>query len=215
MKKSLVVGATGLVGTHVLKQLISIEQKPIALLRRIRSDLPKNVEVLEIDFDELLLTGTLPDFDHLYICLGTTIKAAGSKDEFKKVDFDYCLGIAKIAAGQGVSIVSLVSSVGADASSKNFYLKTKGEIEDAIKALDFKTVNIYRPGLLIGERLEKRSAEKIGQLLSKFIDPLMFGSFSKFRSIGSDTLAISMVNNANFNVIEGVNYYHFQQFTSD
>ena len=171
MAISLVVGGTGLVGSHVLKQLALVEECPVAILRRRPNDLPDNVKAIEVDFDELLTRGDLPQCDHLYLCLGTTIKTAGSQAAFRNVDFNYCLGIAQMATKSGASVISLVSSVGADANSKNFYLRTKGQLEEAIKLLNFSSINIYRPGLLIGDRQEKRSAEKVGQLLSKVIDP--------------------------------------------
>ena len=210
MAKSLVVGATGLVGSHVLKQLALVEESPIAVLRRTPNDLPDNVMPIEVDFDELLASGDLPHCDHLYLCLGTTIKTAGSQEAFRKIDFDYCLGIAQMAAKSGASVISLVSSVGANASSKNFYLRTKGQLEDAIKLLNFSRINIYRPGLLIGDRQETRTAEKAGELLSKLIDPLLVGSLSKYRSVKGEVLAQTMVKQAKGD--DGVHYFHFKEF---
>ncbi|MBT6780923.1 MAG: hypothetical protein HOA94_06905 [Porticoccaceae bacterium] len=115
-----------------------------------------------------------------------------------------------MAAKSGASVISLVSSVGADANSKSFYLRTKGQLEEAIKLLNFSSINIYRPGLLIGDRQEKRSAEKVGQLLSKVIDPLLVGSLSKYRSVKGEVLAQTMVRQAKGDV--GVHYFHFKEF---
>lgn len=210
MAKSLVVGATGLVGSHVLKQLALVEESPIAVLRRRPNDLPDNVLTIEVDFEDLLTSGDLPHCDHLYLCLGTTIKVAGNQEAFKKVDFDYCLGIAQMAAKSGASVISLVSSVGANAKSKNFYLRTKGQLEEAIKLLNFSRINIYRPGLLIGDRQETRTAEKAGELLSKLIDPLLVGSLSKYRSVKGEVLAQTMVRQAKGD--DGVHYFHFKEF---
>jgi uncharacterized protein YbjT (DUF2867 family) len=210
MAISLVVGGTGLVGSHVLKQLALVEECPIAVLRRIPNDLPDNVLAIEVDFEELLTSGDLPHCDHLYLCLGTTIKVAGNQEAFKKVDFDYCLGIAQMAEKSGASVISLVSSVGANAKSKNFYLRTKGQLEEAIKLLNFSRINIYRPGLLIGDRQETRSAEKAGELLSKLIDPLLVGSLSKYRSVKGEVLAQTMVRQAKGD--DGVHYFHFKEF---
>ena len=210
MAISLVVGGTGLVGSYVLKQLALVEESPIAILRRRPNDLPDNVKAIEVDFDELLTSGDLPQCDHLYLCLGTTIKTAGSQAAFRNVDFNYCLGIAQMAAKSGASVISLVSSVGADANSKSFYLRTKGQLEEAIKSLNFSSINIYRPGLLIGDRQEKRSAEKVGQLLSKVIDPLLVGSLSKYRSVKGEVLAQTMVKQAKGD--DGVHYFHFKEF---
>ena len=212
MNKSLVVGSTGLVGSHVLKQLSERGERPIAVLRSVSDALPKDIQVHQIDFDELLTSGELPLCDHLYLCLGTTIKTAGSKEAFRRVDFDYCVGIAKLAMNAGTSVVSLVSSVGADASSSNFYLRTKGQLEEAIKLLNFSSINIYRPGLLIGDRQEKRSAEKVGQLLSKVIDPFLIRGLSRYRSIKATLLANTMIDNGN--KVKGVNYFHFKNFNT-
>ena len=212
MAKSLVVGATGLVGSHVLKQLALVEESPIAVLRRTPNDLPDNVLTIEVDFEDLLTSGDLPHCDHLYLCLGTTIKVAGNQEAFKKVDFDYCLGIAQMAAKSGASVISLVSSVGANAKSKNFYLRTKGQPEEAIKLLNFSRINIYRPGLLIGDRQEKRSAEKVGQLLSTVIDPFLIRGLSRYRSIEATLLANTMIDNGNKG--KGVNYFHFKNFNT-
>ena len=88
MNKSLVVGATGLVGSAVLEQLAKRGERPIAVLRNVSDTLPENIQIHQIDFDELLIRGDLPYCDHLYLCLGTTIKTAGSKEAFKRVDFD-------------------------------------------------------------------------------------------------------------------------------
>ena len=212
MAISLVVGGTGLVGSHVLKQLALVEECPVAILRRRPNDLPDNVKAIEVDFDELLTSGDLPQCDHLYLCLGTTIKTAGSQTAFRNVDFNYCLGIAQMAAKSGASVISLVSSVGADANSKNFYLRTKGQLEEAIKLLNFSSINIYRPGLLIGDRQEKRSAEKVGQLLSKVIDHFLIRGLSRYRSIEAILLAKTMIDNGNKG--KGVNYFHFKNFNT-
>ena len=128
------------------------------------------------------------------------------------MDFDYCVGIAKLAINTGTSVVSLVSSVGADASSSNFYLRTKGEVEEAIRALGFSTLNIYRPGLLLGKRLEKRVGEGLGKIIFKLIDPFLLGTFSKYRSVKAETLARVMIEKST--TAKGINWFHFRQFKS-
>lgn len=212
MNKSLVVGATGLVGSAVLEQLAKRGERPIAVLRNVSDTLPENIQIHQIDFDELLIRGDLPYCDHLYLCLGTTIKTAGSKEAFKRVDFDYCAGIAKLAVKAGASVVSLVSSVGANASSSNFYLLTKGEVEEAIRTLGFSTVNIYRPGLLLGKRLEKRVGEGLGKIIFKLIDPFLLGPFSKYKSVKAEILAGAMIEKST--IAKGINWFHFRQFKS-
>ena len=212
MTYSIIAGATGLVGNSILSQLAARGDRPIALVRRQIEDLPANSEMLEINFKDFLINGELPGCQHLYLCLGTTIKTAGSRDAFRTVDFEYSFAVAKKAIEAGATGLSLVSSVGANASAKNFYLRTKGQLEEAIKLLGFSNINIYRPGLLIGHRKEKRSAEKAGQLFSKFVDPLLIGGLSQYRSIDANLLAGTMIDNANKG--DGVNYFHFRNFNT-
>jgi len=212
MKKFIVAGATGLVGKNVLHQLAARGSMPIALARRQIDDLPANAELLQIDFKQFVINGELPQCDHLYICLGTTIKKAGSRDAFRTVDFEYSLALANKAKEAGATGVSLVSSVGADANSKAFYLKTKGELEEAIKTIGFSRVNIYRPGILRGDRPESRPLEWFGILACRLIDPLLMGRLSQYRSIRADFLASTMIDNADQE--EGVNCFYFKNFNT-
>ena len=150
--------------------------------------------------------------DSIYICLGTTIKKAGSQSEFKKVDFDYCVSFAWIAWEAGATKISLVSSVGANPYTKNFYLKTKGEVEEEIKKIDFQVINIFRPSLLLGRRDESRFLEKIGQNLSSFINLFLIGYFRKYRSIKSSNVTYCM---ANCEQSDGVRYFYFDDFNNN
>ena len=210
MSTSIVTGSTGLVGKNVLNELSINGNKVVALSRKPITDLPKNVETLEIDFDTFVIDGKLPPCINIFICLGTTIKAAGSKDNFKKVDLDYNLSIAKKAKESGAKTLSLISSIGANSSSKNFYLKTKGELEEAIQNLGFSTVNIFRPSFLVGERSEKRLVEKVAIRLAKIIDLFLIGTASKYRSVKAELLAKTMVSKIDSK--PGVNYFYFDDF---
>ena len=172
MKHSIIAGATGLVGNNILHQLAARGDRPVGLARRPIKDMPVNAQLLEINFEQFLINGELPQCDHFYLCLGTTIKTAGSRDAFRAVDFEYSLAVAKKAIQAGATGISLVSSVGADASSKNFYLKTKGQLEEAIKSLGFSSINIYRPGILMGDRPESRLLEGLGKIVFQVIDRL-------------------------------------------
>ena len=156
--------------------------------------------------------GVLPSCNHIYICLGTTIKKAGSQSEFKKVDFDYCVSFARKAREAGATKISLVSSVGANPHTKNFYLKTKGEVEEEIKKIDFQVINIFRPSLLLGRRDESRFLEKIGQNLSSFLNLFLIGSLRKYRSIKASNVAYCM---ANYEQSGGVRYLYFDDFNNN
>jgi len=213
MKHSIIAGATGLVGNNILHQLAVRGDTPVAMARRPIKDLPANAQLLEINFEQFLINGELPQCDHFYLCLGTTIKTAGSRDAFRAVDFEYSLAVAKKAIQAGATGISLVSSVGADASSKNFYLKTKGQLEDAIKSLGFSSINIYRPGILMGDRSETRPLEGLGKIVFQVIDPLLLGYLSPYRSIQANLLASTMIDNAD--QFKGINYFYFKDFNTN
>ena len=207
----LVVGSTGLVGSNLIKCLSNLEIKTIALTRRKISNLPVNVDELLIDFNQSLENISFPQIEHVCICLGTTIKIAGSKEEFKKVDVDYCVKIAEKVKKNGTNQISLVSSVGADENSKNFYLKMKGLLIKKIIDMGFETINIYQPGLLIGKREENRFFEGIMQKMAFLIDPLFIGKMNKYRSISADSIALHMTKSK----IKGINYFHYGDIMND
>ena len=207
--KSIVLGSTGLIGKHLLTYLGEKDSSVIAITRRPIDNMPKNVSPMIIDFDEFLDQGHLPDCEHIYICLGTTIKKAGSKESFKKVDLDYCLGFAKKARESGATTISLVTSIGANADSKNFYLKTKGKLENEIKTMGFDSVNIFQPGLLLGNRDEIRPLEFLGQYGSYLLNMTLLGSAKKYRSIDAKRVARTMANTAD---IAGVHYFTYEDF---
>ena len=207
--KSIVLGSTGLIGKHLLSYLGEKDLSVIAISRRPIDDIPKNVSPMIIDFDEFLDQGHLPDCKHIYICLGTTIKKAGSQESFKKVDLDYCLGFAKKARESGATTISLVTSIGANADSKNFYLKTKGKLENEIKTMGFDSVNIFQPGLLLGNRDEIRPLEFLGQYGSYLLNMTLLGPAKKYRSIDAKRVARTMANTAD---IAGVHYFTYEDF---
>ena len=206
---SIVIGSTGLIGRKLLFELAKKGLKVIAITRTPINNFPENVSLLNINFDNFLEIGSFPSGDHIYICLGTTIKKAGSQSEFKKVDFDYCVSFAKKAREAGATKISLISSVGANSSSKNFYLRTKGEAEEEIKKIDFQNINIFRPSLLLGQRDESRILEKIGQSMSLFVNLFLIGPLRKYRSVKASTVAYCM---ANYEQSRGIRYLYFDDF---
>jgi len=207
---SIIAGSTGLIGGNVIKVLSTKKQSVIALTRRSIPNLPPEITEMIIDFEAFEKNGSLPSCNNIFICLGTTIKTAGSKENFKKVDINYCLSIAKKAKEAGAETLSLISSIGANSSSKNFYLKTKGELEEAVQQLGFLRVNIFRPSFLVGERSEKRLAEKITIKLAKILDLFLIGPASKYKSVKAESLAKTMVSKVDSK--PGVNYFYFDDF---
>ena len=208
---SVVIGATGLVGNLLCQHLSQNKEKVIAITRRPIVNLSNNIDNLVVDFDNFISNGEFPACDHLYLCLGTTIKKAGSKENFKKIDLDYTVALAKKAKEAGASKVSLISSVGADLYSKNFYLSIKGKVEKKLEELDFTSVHIFRPSLLLGDRGERRILEDIGQKLFFLINIFLIGSFRKYRCVRASLVASSMANSP---TTRGLRYFYFDDFTS-
>jgi uncharacterized protein YbjT (DUF2867 family) len=201
MKTAIIAGATGLIGNQLLFNLIESDEydKIIALVRKeISFHSPKLIQVI-VDFDNLQLVQDNLKADDVFCCLGTTIKKAGSQEEFKKVDYEYCLNLAKETHKNGSKNFFLVSALGANAKSKVFYNKVKGELEEAINKIEFKSFYTFRPSLLLGNRTEFRLGEKIMQIILKPISKLMVGSMKKYAAIESKFVAKAMYNAAQQN----------------
>jgi uncharacterized protein YbjT (DUF2867 family) len=194
--EAVIAGATGLVGRACLRRLLDRYDSVTALVRRpLKLTHPKLIE-RQIDFDRI---GTIeiPPGAHAYCALGTTIKVAGSEDAFRRVDFEYPRMFAERAAAAGQARFMLVSSVGASAQSGTFYLRVKGELEDAVRAMRIQEVHIFRPSVLLGDRAEKRPGERIGIAIASGLSFLMRGSLRKYRPIPAATVAAAMVAAAN------------------
>lgn len=161
----------------------------------------------QIDFDRI---GTIeiPARAHVYCALGTTIKKAGSEEAFRQVDYEYPRMLAGRAAAAGGARFMLVSSVGASPSSKNFYLRVKGELEEAIGAMPLQAAHFFRPSFLIGERTEKRSGEALGIVLAKAVGVLLQGPLRRYRAIPASTVASAMVAAANLAEQESAVYHY-------
>ncbi|MBL4754801.1 MAG: NAD-dependent epimerase/dehydratase family protein [Flavobacteriales bacterium] len=195
-KSAVLFGATGLIGRFVLVELLKDKRyhKVVILSRRPLDITHEKLEQQIVDFDNLLSFKSQVEADHLYCCLGTTISKAGSKAEFIKIDHDIPLRIAKFANENGVRYFALVSSVGANVSSANFYSNTKGMLEENIREQFQQKIGIFRPSLLLGEREEARTAERIGQRVLPLLNPLLLGRLKKFKAIKAETVAKAMVN---------------------
>jgi uncharacterized protein YbjT (DUF2867 family) len=193
MKKAIVIGATGMVGQQLIKQLIeNAEYSEIISLVRRRSIVshPKLKEQL-INFDEPESWKHLIVGDVLFSTLGTTIAQAKTKDAQYKVDYTYQFITAEIAAKNGVPAYVLVSSAGANSTSKVFYSSIKGKLEDAVKKLPFQVISIIQPGQLDGMRAEKRSAEKIGLSVMYALNKI--GLFKRYTPILGCEVAKAMI----------------------
>ena len=208
---SLVVGSTGLVGETLLEELCAKGNKVKALSRNPPQSLNPLIENIKVDFDKLnFYQEHFKEVEEVYICLGTTIAKAGSQKAFEKVDIDYCLETAKQSVNAGVKNLSLITSIGADSDSSNFYLRTKGIVENKISQLNFQSLSIHRPGLLIGPRKDMRLAEFIGQKMHPFINLLLIGKLSKFRCIKANVLARAMIECSGLE--DGISHYYYNDF---
>ncbi len=201
MKTALVIGSTGLVGSHLVKQLCESEYySKVILLNRRTSDYkhPKLEEKI-INFEKPDLTGILAE--DVFCAIGTTIKKAGSKEAQFKIDCEYPAHLASVLKTQGTKQFVLVSSIGANSASSNFYLNTKGQLEDKLKALHFDSCIILRPSFIMGERKEFRLGEKVALVVLKLITPLMFGGLKKYRGVQASDIAAKMISSANLSRI--------------
>ena len=212
MSTCLVAGSTGLVGSFLVKKLADNGNKVFALTRKEEFKDSDEVKHIKVDFDSLNLSSDqIEAIDDVFICLGTTIKKAGSKENFKKIDVDYCLSVANQSLNLGAKNLSLVTSIGSDKNSKNFYLSTKGLVEYEISKLSYESISIYRPGLLIGSREEARLGEFIGQLIQPLlIDPFLGGAVKKYKSIKAEVLADFISDHSGKS--QGINFYDYRDF---
>ena len=194
-KIALVAGATGLVGGFLLKTLLDAPDytRVYALTRRmLGKDHPKLANRVVV-FDRMAeqLKGLVAQ--DAYCCIGTTIADAGSQEAFRAADVDAVLLFARAARAAQATRFIVVSSVGASSSSKKFYLRTKGEMEEAVTDLGFVSVDILQPSLLLGPRKALRPLEIAGSIFAPLINPLLTGEREPLRAIPAETVARAML----------------------
>jgi len=195
VKTALLFGASGLVGSHVLSQLISNNNySKIKLFVRSSIDIsdPK-IEIIQTDFNNL--ENHIEDIkgDDCFFCIGTTKKNSPDKNEYKRVELEVPKQIAQIAKSNSVNSFVFISSGYADPKSSGDYLRFKGEVEEELKRLNFSKLGIMRPSFLLGDRKEKRIGEKIGIFVFKLLSPLFLGPLKKMKPIHSATVAKAMI----------------------
>ncbi|MEZ4904400.1 MAG: NAD(P)H-binding protein [Spirosomataceae bacterium] len=196
-RTALVIGATGLVGGQVLTHLLNSEKysQVKVLLRNPLEIVHQKLESVIFDFDHP--DASLIKADDIFCCLGTTMKKAGSKDAFYRVDYTYPLEMAQIALANGAKRFAIVTAMGADTQSMFYYNRVKGELELSLRQLSYETLLIFRPSLLLGNRKESRLGEQIGEWFSLLFRPIIP---AKYRAIEAEKVAKAMVSITSSNV---------------
>ena len=216
MNNSLIFGSTGFIGTKVVSHLKNFEGSTITISRKRNLDFGSLVDQIIVE-DFNLKNIDLPKIDHVFICLGTKLRAwelifmsKEKKDIFIKTDFDLIINAAKKAKASGAKTISLVSAVGVKEGSLNTYMDIKGKVENEIIKLGFDSTNFFRPGHLQGKAFSEKWDTAVADFFSKIMDVFLVGPFTKFKSIEGDSVAKAMVNET-LNSKPGINIFYFKE----
>jgi uncharacterized protein YbjT (DUF2867 family) len=192
---ALLLGATGLVGGHVLDLLLADPRylRVTVLTRRPLARMDPKLDQRTADFDRLEDHAISFAVSDVFCCLGTTIAQAGSQEAFRRVDHDYVVHAARLAAQHGAGRYLVVTAAGANARSRIFYNRVKGEAENAVRALPLEGVVILRPSLLLGERSGTRTGESVAQRVMPALEWMLVGPLRRYRPIHASTVARAMV----------------------
>ena len=206
MKIALVFGSSGLIGGHLLNQLIQNNNySTIKLFVRSVPEInePK-VKIIKTDFNNLQNHKEDIKGDDCFFCIGTTKQNSPDKNEYKKVELEIPKEIATIAKSNLVNSFIFVSALYANPKSSGDYVKFKGLVEEELKKLNFPKLVLMRPSFLMGDRKEKRVSEKIGIFVFKLLSPLLLGPLKKIKPIHSETVARGMIRAANENLEKNI-----------
>ena len=202
MKTALLFGSSGLVGGHLLNQLIKDTNysKIKLFVRSIPEISDPKVEIIKTDFNNLQNHKEDIKGDDCFFCIGTTKQNSPNKDEYRRIELDVPKEIAQIAKSNLVKSFIFVSALYANPKSSGDYVRFKGLVEEELKQLNFPKLGIMRPSFLMGDRKEKRVGEKIGIFVFKLLSPLLLGPLKKMRPIHSETVAKAMIRVVNENL---------------
>ncbi|WP_134091635.1 NAD(P)H-binding protein [Olivibacter sp. XZL3] len=213
MKKAVLFGASGFIGSHLLSNLLSSENYEVVTVvvrRKLDIHHPK-LKVLIGDYQNLSALKEDIVADEVFIALGTTKNKTPQRQAYYEVDHDYPVLAAKIAQERGARAVFLVTAVGANSKAAVFYLRTKGEAERDLIALNFEHTHIFRPSMLMGNRKESRPLERFFMAIWWFIGPLLIGKgLEKYRGITGENVAKAMINAAQKQT-EKIKIYHWRE----
>lgn len=197
-KTALLAGATGLIGSHLLPLLLASERyaKVIVVGRRaLTLTHPKLTQVVT-DFDDLADVRRQLIADDVFCCLGTTMRQAGSRAAFYRVDYLYVVTLAALTASNFAAQFLVVSTLGADAGSRIYYSRVKGEMEAAVRQPPFRAIHLFRPSLLLGQRAHPRLAERLSAAVLAAFGPLLRGPLLKYRPVAAAVVATAMLRAA-------------------
>ncbi|GAB3889601.1 oxidoreductase [Spirosoma agri] len=189
-KTALVIGATGLVGDLLTHRLVDspLYEKVKVLVRKSLNWQHPRLQEVQFDFDHP--NGLLTQADDIFCCLGTTMKKAGSKEAFRKVDYQYPMDIARLGLANGAQQFAIVTAMGADTKSTFFYNRVKGEVERDLAALNYPTLLIFRPSLLLGNRGENRLGERLAEGAMRLLSPIIP---AKYKGVDGSKVANAML----------------------
>ncbi|MFI5103525.1 MAG: NAD(P)H-binding protein [Terriglobales bacterium] len=211
-RTAVLLGASGMVGGFCLKALLeSPDYGRVVVITRRAVPVPSDPKVTlkVVDFDHLS-AAVFAGANDIFCALGTTIRKAGTQEAFRRVDLEYPLAAAKLGLSAGATQFVLVSSAGADAASKNFYLHTKGELEHKLGELGYRALKLFRPGLLLGKREEVRPGERFASRIAPLLNLTLWGPLRHYRSIAAETVGRAMVGAATQDQ-SGTIFYEYDQ----
>jgi uncharacterized protein YbjT (DUF2867 family) len=191
-----VAGATGLVGRALVNDLSerSGVDAVIALVRRAEGRTGPKLEERVVSYEQLDLDLAGRTATHVFCCLGTTMAKAGSEPAFRKVDYEYPLALGRAALAAGAKKFLVVTALGANPKSRIFYNRVKGEVERDLAALGFPELHVFRPSLILGDRAERRPAERVAMAVAKPLGTLLVGPLVRYRPIAATAIARAMAS---------------------
>lgn len=206
---ALLAGATGLIGGFLLKRLLAEPEyaRVKVLARRPPAHEEGKLELILTDFFDLEERGEQLACDDAFCCLGTTLRSAGSRAAFERVDYHMVCDLARAARAAGARRFIVVSAVGASPRSPYFYNRVKGRMEHAVADAGFEAVHILQPSLLLGPRAQARPFERIAQRIAPLLTPLLRGPLAKYQPVPADAVAGAMVHLA-LHGGDGVHVHH-------